>query len=90
MDQKKEEIVENHGKNLPHGQSIGDRPVDHHDLPPMMTKAQLANKADIKDLGEGHFKVTGNCLQNLFFILDGIFRTPRTVRVGTMNVNRLF
>ena len=59
MDQKKEEIVENHGKNLPHGQSIGDRPVDHHDLPPMMTKAQLANKADIKDLGEGHFKVTG-------------------------------
>ena len=41
MDQKKEEILENHGKNLPHGQSIGDRPVDHHDLPPMMTKAQL-------------------------------------------------
>lgn len=60
MDQKKEEILENHGKNLPHGQSIGDRPVDHHDLPPMMTKAQLANKADIEDLGEGHFKVTAN------------------------------
>ena len=88
MDQKKEEILENHGKNLPHGQSIGDRPLDHHDLPPMMTKAQLANKADIKDLGEGHFTVTGNFL---FHILDaGIFRTPRTVRVGTVNVNRLF
>jgi len=70
MDQKKEEILENHGKNLPHGQSIGDRPVDHHDLPPMMTKAQLANKADIEDLGEGHFKVTG---YTLFHILDTDF-----------------
>ena len=77
MEQKKEEIVENHGKNLPHGQSIGDRPVDHHDLPPMMTKAQLANKADIKDLGEGHFKVTGT---NSAYFLTPELLGPVTVR----------
>jgi len=60
MDQKNEEIQDNHGQNLPHGKSIGDRPVDQNDFAPMMTKAQIANKADIKDLGEGHFAVTAN------------------------------
>ena len=63
MDKKNEEILDNHGKNLPHGQSIADRPVDHQDFAPMMTKAQLAMKSDIKDMGEGQFQVTGNISQ---------------------------
>ena len=59
MEQRNQEIHDNHAKNLPHGLSIADRPVDHQDFAPMMTKAQLANKSDIKDLGEGKFEVTG-------------------------------
>ena len=67
MDKKNEEIHDNHGKNLPHGQSIADRPVDHQDFAPMMTKAQLAMKSDIKDLGEGHFQVTGELYLSVYF-----------------------
>ena len=71
MDKKNEEILDNHGKNLPHGQSIADRPVDHQDFAPMMTKAQLAMKSDIKDMGEGQFQVTGNISQFRYHHVPG-------------------